>query len=195
VNKTRRRSSLLITLTRVDSPWLDDRWYTLTRRMVCLASVDRSVINYPITAICCTTCSDSCAAVDKISTDTARRAVPLRQQSFLLAHRIQSADLVILWTKFLFIRKWVFLLEPCPELLPIFFDSSPRYVDRRKRCQFSSVASRLLHWTFTFVSNITDILFNWTRCRRCVCVYFRYSPSVVSFVEYSVNANKVVITE
>ena len=120
MNKTRRRSSLLITLTRVDSPWLDDRWYTLTRRMVCLASVDRSVINYPITAICCTTCSDSCAAVDKISTDTARRAVPLRQQSFLLAHRIQSADLVILWTKFLFIRKWVFLLEPRPELLPIF---------------------------------------------------------------------------
>jgi len=55
---------------------------------------DRSVINNPITAICCTTCSYSCAAVDKISTDTARRAVPLRQQSFSLAQRLQSADLV-----------------------------------------------------------------------------------------------------
>ena len=94
VNKTRRRSSLLATLATVESPWLDGRWYTLTGRVVCLTSVDRSVINNPITAICCTTCSYSCAAVDKISTDIARCAVRLRQQSFLLAQRLQSADLV-----------------------------------------------------------------------------------------------------
>ena len=34
--------------------------------------------------ICCTTCSYNCAAVDKNSTDTARRAVRLRQHCFLL---------------------------------------------------------------------------------------------------------------
>ena len=145
LNKTRRRSSLLITLTRVDSPWLDGRWYTLTGRIVCLTSVDRSVMNNPITAICCTTCSDSCAAVDKISTDTARRAVPLRQQSFSLAHKLQSADLVQHFVNQIPVYSKITIFWNHVGNFCRFFASLPRYVHRRKCCKFSSVASRLSH--------------------------------------------------
>jgi len=73
VNKTRQRSSLWIT------PRLSRRRAHTTRR----STVTLQLHNFVLLWIFCTTCSYSCAAVDKISTDTARRAVPLRLSSFL----------------------------------------------------------------------------------------------------------------
>jgi len=136
----------------------------VTRRIVYFTSVDRSVINNPITAICCTTRSYSCAAVDKISTDIARRAVRLRQQSFLLAQRLQSADLVQYFMNQLPVYSKISISSGSTSgTFADFSASSPRYVHRRKRRQFSSVASSLSHWTITCV-------INWARCRRCVCL-------------------------
>jgi len=73
VNKTRRRSSLLTTLTR--SPC---RGWT---RVVYCTSVDRNAITPSLRFVVDLLYNSllySCAAVDKISTATARRAVPLR---------------------------------------------------------------------------------------------------------------------
>ena len=63
---------------------LVDHTYDGRRVMVYYTSVDCKLLA-PFLAllwICCTTCSYGCAAVDKISTDTARRAVRLRYCSY-----------------------------------------------------------------------------------------------------------------
>jgi len=77
VNKTRRRSSVLTTLTTVDASRLDVDW----THMLYYTPVDRNAPSssayFDLLWICCTTCYYSCAAVDKLSTDIGigRRAV------------------------------------------------------------------------------------------------------------------------
>ena len=77
INRTRRRSSLLTTPAAIDASWLDAHHLPHDGRPM------PSLHCFDSLWICCTNCSQCCAAVDKISTDVARRAVRLQQQSFL----------------------------------------------------------------------------------------------------------------
>jgi len=82
------------------------RCYTLTAHTVYCMVVDRNAPKSNL-RICRTTCFYSCKAVDKISTDIARRAVRLRQQSSCCESHVRVTAHRIFSILFLMTSRWL----------------------------------------------------------------------------------------
>jgi len=93
VNKTRRQSSLFTTRTTVAAPWLNDRRCTLTAHIVYYTTVDRNTLTplllYVVDLLYNLTQSN-CAAIDKISTDSASRRLSAVAQLLVFIERAHS---------------------------------------------------------------------------------------------------------